>query len=39
VELLGQYKVFVSSHVLDVAGREAIEALLKKFVEQHAKVD
>ena len=39
VEMLRQYNVSVSSHVLDVADKEAIEALPEKVVEQHGKVD
>ena len=39
VEMLRQYNVSVSSHILDVADKEAIEALPEKVIEQHGKVD
>ena len=37
--MLKQYNVSVSSHVLDVAIKEDIEALPGKVIEQHGKVD
>ena len=39
LEMLKQYNVSVSSHVLDVAIKEDIEALPEKVIEQHGKVD
>ena len=39
LEMLKQYNVSVSSHVLDVAIKEDIEALPGKVIEQHGKVD
>ena len=39
VEMLRKYNVSVSSHVLDVADKEAIEELPEKVIEQHGKVD
>ena len=39
VEMLRQYNVSVSSHILDVADKEAVEALPEKVIEQHGKVD
>ncbi|MDG2019335.1 MAG: SDR family oxidoreductase [SAR86 cluster bacterium] len=39
VEMLRKYNVSVSSHLLDVADKEAIEALPEKVIEQHGKVD
>ena len=39
VEMLRKHNVSVSSHLLDVADKEAIEALPEKVVEQHGKVD
>ena len=39
LEMLQQYNVSVSSHVLDVAIKEDIEALPGKVIEQHGKVD
>ena len=39
VEMLRKYNVSVSSHVLDVADKEAIEALPQKVKDQHGKVD
>jgi len=39
VEMLRKYNVSVSSHVLDVADKEAIEALPQKVIDQHGKVD
>ena len=37
--MLRKYNVSVSSHVLDVADKEAIEALPQKVIDQHGKVD
>lgn len=37
--MLERYNVAVSSHVLDVADKQAIEALPAKVVQQHGKVD
>ena len=39
VEMLRKYNVSVSSHILDVADKEAVEALPEKVIEQHGKVD
>ncbi len=39
VEMLRKYNVSVSSHLLDVSDKEAIEALPKKVIDQHGKVD
>ena len=39
VEMLRKYNVSVSSHILDVSDKEAIEALPEKVIEQHGKVD
>ena len=39
VEMLRKYNVSVSSHLLDVADKEAIEALPQKVVDQHGKID
>ena len=39
VEMLRKYNVSVSSHLLDVSDKEAIEALPEKVIEQHGKVD
>ena len=39
VEMLRKYNVSVSSHILDVADKESIEALPKKVIDQHGKVD
>ena len=39
VEMLRKYNVSVSSHLLDVADKEEIEALPQKVVDQHGKVD
>lgn len=39
VEMLRKYNVSVSSHLLDVSNKEAIEALPKKVIDQHGKVD
>jgi NADP-dependent 3-hydroxy acid dehydrogenase YdfG len=39
VEMLRKYNVSVSSHLLDVSDKEAIEALPGKVIEQHGKVD
>ena len=39
LEMLKQYNVSISSHVLDVAIKEDIEALPGKVIEQHGKVD
>ena len=39
IEMLNQYNVSVSSHVLDVANKEDIEALPGKVIENHDKVD
>ena len=39
VEMLRKFNVSVSSHVLDVANKEAIEALPQKVIDQHGKVD
>ncbi len=39
VEMIRKYNVSVSSHVLDVADKEAIEALPQKVIDQHGKVD
>ena len=39
LEMLKQYNVSVSSHVLDVAIKEDIEALPGKVIEQYGKVD
>ncbi|MDG2297400.1 MAG: SDR family oxidoreductase [Gammaproteobacteria bacterium] len=39
LKMLKQYNVSVSSHVLDVAIKEDIEALPGKVIEQHGKVD
>ena len=37
--MLRKFNVSVSSHVLDVADKEAIEALPQKVIDQHGKVD
>ena len=39
IEIVRKYNVSVSSHLLDVADKEAIEALPQKVVAQHGKVD
>ena len=39
VEMLRKYNVSVSSHLLDVSDKDAIEALTGKVIEQHGKVD
>ena len=39
VEMLRKHNVSVSSHLLDVADKEAIEALPQKVIDQHGKVD
>ena len=39
VEMLRKQNVSVSSHLLDVADKEAIEALPQKVIDQHGKVD
>ena len=39
VEMLRKHNVSVSSHLLDVADKEAIEALPQKVLDQHGKVD
>jgi NADP-dependent 3-hydroxy acid dehydrogenase YdfG len=39
VEMLRKYNVSVSSHLLDVSDKEAIEALPAKVIDQHGKVD
>jgi NADP-dependent 3-hydroxy acid dehydrogenase YdfG len=39
VEMLRKYNVSVSSHLLDVSDKNAIEALPGKVIEQHGKVD
>ena len=39
VELIRKYNVSISSHVLDVADKEAIELLPEKVIDQHGKVD
>lgn len=39
VEMVRKFNVSVSSHVLDVADKEAIEALPQKVIDQHGKVD
>ena len=39
VEMLRIYNVSVSSHLLDVSDKDAIEALPGKVIEQHGKVD
>lgn len=39
VEMLRKYNVSISSHLLDVSDKEAIEALPGKVIEQHGKVD
>ena len=39
VEMLRKYNVSVSSHLLDVSDKDAIEALPKKVIDQHGKVD
>ena len=39
VEMLRKYNVSVSSHLLDVSDKEAVEALPKKVIDQHGKVD
>jgi NADP-dependent 3-hydroxy acid dehydrogenase YdfG len=39
VEMLRKYNVSVSSHLLDVSDKDAIEALPGKVIEQHGKVD
>ena len=39
VEMLRKHNVSVSSHLLDVADKDAIEALPQKVVDQHGKVD
>ena len=39
VEILRKYNVSVSSHLLDVSDKEAIEALPGKVIDQHGKVD
>ena len=39
VEMLRKHNDSVSSHLLDVADKEAIEALPQKVVDQHGKVD
>jgi len=38
-EMLRKYNVSVSSHLLDVSDKDAIEALPEKVIEQHGKVD
>ena len=38
-EMLRKYNVSVSSHLLDVSDKHAIEALPEKVIEQHGKVD
>ena len=38
-EMLRKYNVSVSSHLLDVSDKDAIEALPGKVIEQHGKVD
>ena len=39
VKMLRQYNVSVSSHLLDVADKDSIEALPQKVIDQHGKVD
>ena len=39
VEMLRKYNVSVSSHLLDVSDKEAIESLPGKVIDQHGKVD
>ena len=39
VEMLRKYNVSVSSHLLDVSNKEAIESLPGKVIDQHGKVD
>ena len=39
VEMLRQYNISFSSHLLDVSDKEAIESLPEKVIEQHGKVD
>jgi len=39
IEMLSQYNVSVSSHVLDVANKEDIESLPGKVIKHHGKVD
>ena len=39
VEMLRKYNVSVSSHLLDVSDKDAIEALPRKVIDQHGKVD
>lgn len=39
VEMLEEYAISVSSHLLNVADKEAIEALPAKVLEKHGKVD
>jgi NADP-dependent 3-hydroxy acid dehydrogenase YdfG len=39
VEMLRKYNVSISSHLLDVSDKEAIEALPRKVIDQHGKVD
>ena len=39
VEMLRKYNVSVSSHLLDVSDKDAIEALTRKGIDQHGKVD
>jgi NADP-dependent 3-hydroxy acid dehydrogenase YdfG len=39
VEMLRQYNISVSSHLLDVADKDSIEALPQKVIDQHGKVD
>ena len=37
--MLRKFNVAVSSHILDVSDKEAIEALPQKVIDQHGKVD
>ena len=39
VAMLRKYNVSVSSHLLDVSDKDAIEALPQKVIDQHGKVD
>jgi len=39
VEMLRKYNISVSSHLLDVSDKEAIESLPGKVIDQHGKVD
>ena len=39
VEMLRKYNVSVSSQILDVSDKESVEALPKKVIDQHGKVD